>query len=57
MDPKDFSEGVRLDDDVVTDDELDGDCFDSLIDGWMRIGSGTGALVVCAKPISGELVS
>ena len=57
MDPKDFSEGVRLDDDVVTDDELDGDCSDSLIDRWVRIGSGTGTKVVFAKPISGELMS
>ena len=57
MDPEDFCEGVRLDDNVVPDDELDGDCSDLLIDGWVRIGSGAGAKVVFAKPISGELVS
>ena len=57
MDPEDFREGVRLDDDVVTDDEFDGDCSDTLIDGWVGIGSVTGAKVFFAKPISGKLMS
>ena len=57
VDPEDFCEGVGLDDNVVPDDEFDGDGSDLLIDGWVRIGSGAGAKVVSAKPISGELVS
>ena len=57
MDPEDFSGGVRLDDDVVTDDAFDGDCSDTLIDGWVGIGSVAGAKVVFAKPINGKLMS
>ena len=57
VDPEDFCEGVGLDDNVVPDDEFDGDGSDLLIDGWVRIGSGAGAKVVFAKPFSGELVS
>ncbi len=57
MDPEDFSEGVRLNDNVVTDDEFDGNGSDALIDGWARIRSGASTEVVFAKPISGKLMS
>ena len=32
VNPEDFSEGLGLDEDVVTDDELDGNGFNELID-------------------------
>ena len=57
MDPEDFSKGVRLDDNVVPDDEFDGNGSDALIDGLVRVGGGAGAEVVFAKPINGKLMS
>ena len=38
--PNDVSKSVRLDDNVVTDDEFDGDGPDALIDGWARVRGG-----------------
>ena len=36
VNPEDFCEGFGLNDDVVTDDEFDGDSFYELIDvGWI----------------------
>ena len=36
VDPKDFCEGLRFNDDVVTYDEFNGNGFDKLIDtGWL----------------------
>ena len=40
MKPDNFSESVRLDDNVVTDDEFDGDGPDALIDGWAKVRGG-----------------
>ena len=38
MNPEDFCESFGLDDDVVTDDELDRNGFDEMIDAWMMVG-------------------
>ena len=38
VDPEDFGEGLRLNDNVVTDGELDGNGFDKLINAWMKVG-------------------
>ena len=37
VDPKDFCECFRLNDDVVTNDEFDGYRFDELIDAGWRV--------------------
>ena len=38
MNPEDFCERLRLNDDVVPDAKLDGNGFDKLVDGWMVFG-------------------
>ena len=38
MNPEDFCEGLGLNDNVVTDDEFDGDSFNKLIDTGWRVG-------------------
>ena len=38
VDPKDFSEGIGLNSNVVSDDELDGNGPDKLIDTWVEVG-------------------
>ena len=38
VDPKDFSEGLGRNDDVVPDDEFTGNGFDKLIDAWVEVG-------------------
>ena len=38
MNPEDFCERLRLDDDVVADDEFNGNGFDELVDAWMVVG-------------------
>ena len=35
---QDFGEGLRLNDNVVTDGELDGNGFDKLIYAWVMVG-------------------
>ena len=37
MNPEDFCERLGLDDDVVADDELNGNGFDE-VDAWMVVG-------------------
>ena len=38
VDPEDFGEGLGLNDNVVTDDELNGNGFDQLINAWIKVG-------------------
>ena len=38
MNPEDFCERLRLDDNVVAEDELNGNGFDKLVDAWMVVG-------------------
>ena len=38
MNPEDFCERLRLDDNVVADDELNGNGFDKLVDAWIVVG-------------------
>ena len=38
MDPEDFSERFRLNDDVVADAKLNGNGFNELVDGWRVFG-------------------
>ena len=37
MNPKDFCECFGFENDVVTNDEFDGNCFDELIDAGWRV--------------------
>ena len=37
MNPEDFCERLRLDDNVVAEDELDGNGFDKLVDAWIVV--------------------
>ena len=57
VNPEDFCESFGLDDDVVADDEFDGNGFDELIDAWMVVGLKEGDSVCFRKPISGKLMS
>ena len=56
VDPEDFGEGFGLNDNVVTDDELDGNGFDKLNNAWIKVGLKEGNSVSFAKPLSSELV-
>ena len=38
MNPEDFCESLGLDDNVIADDELDGNSFDTLVDAWIKVG-------------------
>ena len=40
VNPKNLSESIRLNNNVVPDDEFDGDGPDALSDGWARVGGG-----------------
>ena len=55
MDPEDFCERFRLNDDVVPDAKLNGNGLNELVDGWMVFGLKERNQVSLGKPVSGEL--
>ena len=57
MNPKDFCERLRFNDDVVPDAKLNGNGFNELIDGGMVFGLKEGNQVSLGKPVSGKLKS